>query len=253
MGSDKMNEEDWINIADKFYDRTNFPNVIGAVDGKHVRVVKPDNSGSKYFNYKKYFSQVLMAWVDADYKFVFIDVGSLGGMSDSTVFKESKMGQMLENNKLNIPEGRPLPGDENGRMVPFYVVADEAFGLSKHVLRPYAKKNLSVPKRIFNYRHSRARRLVECTFGILVNKWRIFHRPLDVGEQFCDSIIMCCCVLHNFVRMKDGIHFPDTLYECTLDNVSFGVSEHRGADVRQYLSTYFTTPEGAVPWQYNKI
>jgi hypothetical protein len=53
--------------------------------------------------------------------------------------------------------------------------------------------------------------------------------------------------------MKDGIHFPDTLYECTLDNVSFGVSEHRVADVRQYLSSYFTTPEGAVPWQYNKI
>ena len=66
MGSDKMNE-DWINTADKFYDRTNFPNVIGAVDGKHVRAVKPDNSRSKYFNYKKYFSHVLMAWVDADY------------------------------------------------------------------------------------------------------------------------------------------------------------------------------------------
>jgi hypothetical protein len=139
-GVDKMNEEDWINIADKFYDCTNFPNMIGAVDSKHVRVVKPDNSGSKYFSYKKYFSQVLMAWVDTDCKFVFIDVGSLGGMSDSTVFKESKMRQMLENNKLNIPEGWPLPGDENGRMMQFYVVADKVFGLSKHVLLPYAKK-----------------------------------------------------------------------------------------------------------------
>jgi hypothetical protein len=140
MGSDKMNEEDWINIADKFYDRTNFPNVNGAVDGKHVRVVKPENLSSKYFKYKKHFSQVLMAWVDAGYNFVFIDVGSLGGMSDSTVFKESKTGQILENNKLNIPEGRLLPGDENGRIRPFYVVADEAFGLSKYVLRPYVKK-----------------------------------------------------------------------------------------------------------------
>jgi hypothetical protein len=105
----------------------------------------------------------------------------------------------------------PLPGDENGRMMPFYVVADEAFGLSKHVLRLHEGGGTpSIPKRIFNYRYSRARRLVECTFGILVNKWRIFHRPPDVGEQFCDSIIMWCCVLHNFVRMKDGIHFPDT-------------------------------------------
>jgi hypothetical protein len=47
---------------------------------------------------------------------------------------------MSENNKLNIPEGQPIPGDENGRMMPFYVVADEAFGLSKHILSPYTKK-----------------------------------------------------------------------------------------------------------------
>ena len=86
-----------------------------------------------------------------------------------------------------------------------------------------------------------------------MNKWRIFHRPLAVGEQFGDSIIVCCCVLHNFVRMKVGIHFPDTLNECAPDKVSFGVSEHRGADVRQYLSSYFSTLEGPVPWQYNKI
>ena len=86
-----------------------------------------------------------------------------------------------------------------------------------------------------------------------MKKWHIFHRLLDVGEQFCDSIVMCCCVLHNFVGMKDGIQFPDTLYKCTLDNVSFGLSEHRGAHVRQNLSSYFITPEGAVLWQYNKI
>jgi hypothetical protein len=154
-------EEDWIKIAHQFYEHTNFPNVIGAIDGKHVRVKKPDNSGSRYWNYKKYFSVVLMAWVDAEYNFVFIDVGSLGAMSDSIIFKESKMGQMLENNTFNIPEGRRLPGDENGRVMPFFVVADEAFSLSKKILRPYAKKNLSIPKSIFNYRHTRARRMVD--------------------------------------------------------------------------------------------
>ena len=75
---DQRNEEEWINIADTFYGRTNFLNVIGALDGKHIRIVRPDNSGSEYFNFKKYNSQVLMAWVDADYKFIFIEVGSLG-------------------------------------------------------------------------------------------------------------------------------------------------------------------------------
>jgi hypothetical protein len=89
MGSDQINE-DWINIADKSYDRTNFPNVIGAVYGKHVGEVKSDNSGSKYFNYKKYFSLVFMAWFDADCKFVFIDVGSLGESEIQLFLKNPK-------------------------------------------------------------------------------------------------------------------------------------------------------------------
>lgn len=87
--------EDWITIADQFYQRTNFPNVLGAVDGKHVRIIKPNNSGSSFFNYKKYFSIVLMAWVDADYKFVCVDVGSYGSSSDSSIFKQSNMGRRL--------------------------------------------------------------------------------------------------------------------------------------------------------------
>ncbi|KAJ8935883.1 hypothetical protein NQ314_012599 [Rhamnusium bicolor] len=47
--------EDWIEVADTFYNRTNFPNVVGAVDGKHIRIVQPDKSGSNFFNYKKVF------------------------------------------------------------------------------------------------------------------------------------------------------------------------------------------------------
>lgn len=178
------NKEDWIKIAAHFYDRTNFPNVIGAIDGKCMRIV-PDKSGSKNFNYTKYFSQVLMAWINADYKFVFIYIGSFGAMSDSIIFKDSKMGQMLEQNWL-----KTLYQVMKLVVMSFYVVADEAFGLSKQVLHPYAKNNLTVLKRIVNYWHTRARRLVECIFGILANKWRILQRPLEVNNEFCDSIIM---------------------------------------------------------------
>ena len=51
-------EDDWIKIADEFYSRTNFPNIIGAIDGKHIRMIQPEHSGSSYFNYKKFFSCV---------------------------------------------------------------------------------------------------------------------------------------------------------------------------------------------------
>ncbi|KAL4715428.1 hypothetical protein ACJJTC_015331 [Scirpophaga incertulas] len=84
----------------------------------------------------------------------------------------------LENNQLNIPQSRNLPYDMDGQEMPFVFVGDEAFALSRHIMRP--RRNLSVKQRVFNYRLTRARRIIECTFGILANKWRILHRPLDV-------------------------------------------------------------------------
>lgn len=218
MGS--KSEEEWIKIANDFYEHTNFPNVIGAIDGKHVRIKCPQDSGSLCFNYKKYFSVVLMAWVDAEYKFVFVDIESYGSAADPTIFKQSAMGVKLENDQLNIPPDRCLPNDENNKPMPFVVVGDEAFGSTKRILRPFPKKNLNIVKRIYNYRHTRARRMVECAFGILSSKWRIFFRPIDVEIHFCDSLVKACCVLHNFVRIKDGINFQDTLYECPLQSVS---------------------------------
>ncbi|KAJ8915449.1 hypothetical protein NQ315_003212, partial [Exocentrus adspersus] len=71
-------KERWLEIADNFYERTNFPNVVGAVDRKHIRLISPMYSGSNYYNYKNYFSIVLLAVVDSDYRFIAIDVGSYG-------------------------------------------------------------------------------------------------------------------------------------------------------------------------------
>jgi len=91
--------------------------------------------------------------------------------------------------------------------MPFVIVGDEAFFLSQHVLRAYPSRNLDVARRIYNYRLTRARRMVEWAFGILCNKWRIFHRAIDVRPGFCDVIVKTCCILHNFVRQRDGCSF----------------------------------------------
>lgn len=72
----------WLDIAEKFNQIANFPNCIGAVDGKHIRIKKPPRSGSLYFNYKKYCSTVLMAIADAQYRFIAVDIGAYGRSND---------------------------------------------------------------------------------------------------------------------------------------------------------------------------
>jgi len=79
-------EDDWVNIANDFYLRTQFVNCIGAVDGKHVRIKMPNGSGSLFYIYK-HLSILLLALVDANYCFIAVDVGAVGKSSDSIVFK----------------------------------------------------------------------------------------------------------------------------------------------------------------------
>ena len=54
------NKDDWLEISQKFYERWNFPNGIGALDGKHIVIQQPENSGSHYRNYKGTDSIILM-------------------------------------------------------------------------------------------------------------------------------------------------------------------------------------------------
>jgi len=247
--------EIWLNTAEGFYETANFPNCLGAVDGKHIRIISPQHSGTDFFNYKKFFSIVLMALVDSNYCFLTVDVGAYGREGDSNIFKRSPLGQQLYDNKLNVPGVRKLPNDDNGEAQLFVIVGDEAFGLHQNLLRPYPRKNLDIQKKVFNLRLSRARRFVECAFGILSNKWRVFHTPLLVEPDFAEIVVKGACVLHNFVRRRDGINYEESLC-CELDSIDTvfrGSSGTNAKDVREYYAKYFNSPEGLLEWQYFKI
>lgn len=105
---------------------------------------------------------VLLAICDSNYCFTIIDVGSFGKESDCNIFKQCSFGKKLYSDKVNFPRDKCLPKDKNNVPQRFVLVGDEAFALSKHLLRPFPGRTLNVERKIFNYRLSRASQHIEC-------------------------------------------------------------------------------------------
>ena len=125
-----------------------------------------------YRNYKG-LSVVLMALVYADYTFLWIDVGSNGSSNNASIYNGSDLKEGLENpnNPFHLPEDKPLPGDD--LHVPYFIIGDKAFGINKTLMNPFAIRNIYYHAKIFNYRLSRARRVVEHAFGNLAHMFRV--------------------------------------------------------------------------------
>ena len=203
-------KEEWKEIADKTVERWQFPNCFGAADGKHVPILHLKNSGSDYYNYKGFFSIVLLAIVDYDYKFLFVDVGCRGRISDGGVCRNSAFYKALENASLNLPDPVSLPKskdprwmfDQSDEPIPYVFVADDAFPLGKHCMKPFPESNLSDRNRIFNYRLSRIRRISENVFGIWGNTFRVFTTTMALEPNKAVDITLATIALHNMLRME---------------------------------------------------
>ena len=92
----------------EFEIRDNFSHCLGAVDGKHIGVMKPEHGGSVFCNYKDFFPAFLTAVADTNYRFVYVDVGSYGKDCDSTDFKRFTLWTSIHTNMLELPSERPL-------------------------------------------------------------------------------------------------------------------------------------------------
>lgn len=174
------------------------------MDGKHVMMQAPFSSGTEFFNYKGFFSIVLLALVDANYNFMYVDVGCQGRISDGGVLKNSKLYVKLERRMLNIPEPAVLRVPYSIE-VPYMILADKAFALNEYTMKPFeGNPAVGSPERVFNYRLSRARRVSENAFGILSAVFRVLRKPMQLQPKTASLVVLATVYLHNFLRHRSG-------------------------------------------------
>ena len=262
-------EQEWLEISKNFEARWNYPHTLGAIDGKHVTIKKPSNAAPYYYNYKHTHSVILLAIAGPEYECLYADVGSNGRVNDSGVWNKSSLLQAIQNGSVKLPKDDALP--VNGIIAPYVFVGDDAFALKKFMMKLYPQQNLTADKRVYNYRHSRARRISENLFGILANRWRIFFTTINLEPKHVENIFLSALALHNML-IKNPAYCPGNLADTLLedgevlegewrDNVatdSFyplqiprcGYNPSIAAEtVRDNFKDYFMN-EGVVDWQW---
>lgn len=217
-----------------------------------------------------------MALVDAQYRFMYVDVGANGRQSGGAVFANCRLSSALENNNLNIPFDQQLPGSYH--LTPFVIVADDAFPMKPYLMKPYPSRLYDDKSSlIFNYRLSRARQIVENAFGILANRWRVLRGRISLGPEKAEKVVLACCVMHNYLRTRNSSHympadlvdteavdshtvFPGTWREEDSPTASWLPMLNQGNRghtteakfVRDTFRVYFNGV-GQVPWQWKMI
>lgn len=205
------NETEWKETAEHFQTKWNFSHCVGACDGKHIAIEKPPKSGSLFYNYKGFYSVVLFAVVNANYDFLYIHTGTNGSVADGAILKSTQFYKKLIDNSLKLPSPSPLPGTTED--VPYVFLGDSAFALNKNLLKPFPFNNINREQRVFNYRLSRARRVVENAFGILSSRFRVLRTTLKLNLENVDAVVLACCALHNFLRNRT----PNYISHCNMD------------------------------------
>lgn len=170
------------------------------------------------------------------------------------------MGRRIANKTFDIPPEQNLPGT-NVKM-PFVIVGDEAFALQENLMKPFPRSQSlqDNEKAIYNYRLSRARRIVENAFGILCAQFRIFYSSINAKPETVDNIITATCILHNIMRNARGSRSQRLNGEQQnfMDEIAPSISAAGGRSdlaaqaIRDKFKVFFNGV-GAVSWQRKQI
>ena len=196
----------------------------------------------------------------------------MGAINNASIYNGTELKEGLENpnNPFHLPEDKPLPGDDVP--VPSFIIGNNSFGINETLMNPFSIRNMDYHERIFNYRLSRARRVVENAFGILAHKFRVLLTTMNQRPKTCRKIIATCVILHNLIRLRypathnnlmdledqnqdviPGAWRNDRVLLDVYHERARNVGTQEGRQIRRYLGHYFTSKAGSVPWQDKMI
>lgn len=182
-----------------------FPCCWAAVDGCHIPIKCPPGgmeSNKEYHNFKNFYSIVLMAFVDARYRFIWASCGFPGNSHDAVILQSTDLWQQMKQGNF-IPE---IGKEVHGRTVPPLVLGDSAFPFQRWLMKPYTNAVLTPKQRYFNYRLSRARMVTEGAYGQLKGRWRVLLRKCESSAHEVKMATLACIVLHNVcIEQGDAI------------------------------------------------
>ena len=151
-------------------------------------------------------------------------MGAIGSSSDAQIFNHSKLKGRIESGTLGLPPREPLgPG---GPDLHYFLLGNDAIALIPWLVKPYSRQQLTREERIANYRISRDRKVVENSYGILVQRFRVLLTTMEQKPNVVRDIVLTCVVLHNMLRSHQGEQTYHLLQPTTYNH-------HRGTRGRE--------------------
>ena len=191
--------------VEAFKTELGFPQCVGAVDGTHIPIISPQKCPADYYNRKGWHSIILQGTVDHAGRFIDIYVGWPGRVHDARVFSNSSLYHRGQSSTL-FPN---LKESISGKDIPLVLIGDPAYPLLKWLMKAFPDNGrLSCEQKVFNYRLSRARVVVEHSYGRLKGRWRCLLKRLDIDVRDVSELVAACCVVHNICEVH-GDAFDD--------------------------------------------
>lgn len=177
-------------IMDDFRVGSQFPNVMGVIDGTHIRIVAPSKHPQVYVNRKKFHSIVLQGICASNLQFLHVVAGWPGSVNDARILKNCDI--------WNIA---PVWCGPNN-----HLLGDGAYPLRTWLLKPFRDNgHLSRRQRRFNYRLSSTRVAIERSFGLLKGRFRRLQLLDTKSVKTAVDTIIVCCIFHNICIINDDV------------------------------------------------